>query len=302
MPIQNGLIFSCVTNAGAKLKEVNKEPLTNSSQQEHAMPSRNHPVRWIAAAAMMIGLTACAAAGGPGTTSGGATGGDSPTLTSEPFSGGAAGTPTEGMTGTTIEASSGALASLVINNYGYLDICAVHTSLPDSTAWGENVLGDDVIPVNGRYTLNDLPARTTDFRVSDCNGDEIETWLGYPVKNGEIITWNVVVPMPEPTCGGGGDMPTSYDRCQYTSVGRDRSAICAIFPSNTDLCHIWVSTDTMSPVDRLQDESLYWGVFAITDLLPGQYHVSAEDCGGSEIDAADIFVKEDTIHLWMVGE
>jgi hypothetical protein len=307
------------------------------------MLNRSQTVSWIVAAAIMISLTACAADGGPGTTSGGTTGGSAITATSEPLSSGSAGTPTDdmssttsggatgggaitatseslssgstgtptdGMISTTSEASSEALASMVINNYGYLDICAVYISPSDSTAWGENLLHGDVLSAYGSYTLDDLPAHMTDFRVSDCYGNEIRTMLGYPVDSGEVVTWNVVVPMPEPTCGGGtggaggGSILDTYiwEQCQYFGPGPDESAICILNLTGSDLCHIWLSSDEMSVEDRLQTTVLAIDVFAIEDLLPGLYHVSAEDCGGGEVDTADILVKEDTVHLWIAGE
>jgi hypothetical protein len=265
------------------------------------MQDRSQLVHWIAAAAMMIGLTACAADEGPGTTSGGATGGGAITATSEPLSSGSTGTPTDGMTSTTIEANSQELASLVINNYGYLDICAVYISPSDSTAWGENLLPGDVIPAYGSYTLDDLPAGTTDFRVSDCYGSAIETTFGYPVGSGEVVTWNVVIPMPDPTGGiVGNSIAAMSQRCQY--FGPDESAICVVNNTTSDLCHIWISSDEISIEDQLQSTLFAGGVFAIVDLLPGLYHVSAEDCGGGEVDTADILVKEDTVHRWVLGE
>ncbi len=76
----------------------------------------------------------------------------------------------------------------IINNSS-VDIYYVYISPSDSDEWGEDWLGDDIVPAGERYTITGIPFGTYDLRADDADGNELVTEMGVEI-DGEM-TWTL---------------------------------------------------------------------------------------------------------------
>ncbi len=159
----------------------------------------------------------------------------------------------------------------VVNNTD-TDICYVYfTGL--SGSWGDDWLGDNVIPPGGRYDfhLRFQDAAPWDMLAQDCSGNEVDRQIGVHVDNNATLTW---------TISGSTSSSGDPDRVAVTFVNRTSEPVCYVLigPPGSE----WTG-------DALGDQVIEgWGSMTVY-IVPGTWALQAQDCSGVVMKTTESF-------------
>jgi hypothetical protein len=149
-------------------------------------------------------------------------------------------------------------ASIDIVNDSGMDIWYIYLSPVKSDEWGEDWLGDDVIPAGDTYTVAGIPEGMYDLLAENEDGDEIETL--WDAKLEGAMTWTVT---------GAASFEIFNDT--DTTIG-----YLFISPTDSDdWGEDWLGEDVIDPGDT----------YVVSDIPRGDYDIKAEDLDQEFIEA-----------------
>lgn len=158
---------------------------------------------------------------------------------------------------------NGADVPLRITNYGSSEVCYLYISSSNSSEWGGDWLGSDILYPN-EYVEYWIPSGYYDVKATDCSNNTIAE--DYSLAVDGTLDWEIY-------SGGGA---TSGGSTQQLTVYNG---------SSENLCYLYItppSTDSWGD-DRLGSSIIYAGNSMTFSLPAGTYDLKALRCDGSTL-------------------
>jgi hypothetical protein len=156
-------------------------------------------------------------------------------------------------------------ASIEITNDSGQDVWYVYLSPSKADDWGDDRLGDVVIPAGDKHTISGIPEGIYDVLAANENGDEIEVYWGVELE-GEI-TWHI----------------TGLASLQVTNESEDTIGYLYISPSESDSWGTdWLGDDAIAVGETYTVEGIPLDTYDIRvedmneDLVEAIYNVTLE--------------------------
>lgn len=143
---------------------------------------------------------------------------------------------------------------LTLTNDSSIDVCYVYISPSDSTSWGDDWLGTDIVHAGTGYAFRLTPG-TYDLLSQDCEGNELATEFGVDIS--EAMTWTL------------SDEAANGDAQLVITNHSDR-----------EICYLYISPSSSSEWggDWLGGDSIYMNGYMEYHLPADTYDMIAQDC------------------------
>jgi hypothetical protein len=175
--------------------------------------------------------------------------------------------------------------SLTVTNSSSRTICALYVSLQETTEWGEERLGTEVLSTGDSFGV-EVPDGQYRIRASDCDNNLIAEYDDFEVNGATTLQVE--------------------DRSVDSTIvaAGDPGSLTVINNSPIDVCYVYVSaTDATTWGNDWLDENtiLDEGESATVVVGAGLYDLQAADCDGQAI-AEQYDIDFSSGYTWTIGQ